>query len=161
MVREDAALSCLQSQAADICRVGNIAGSDGVGVNAQLSCDDIAIGHRECASRSRCVFTGAQALSCAGLLESNPALLQGERRLIAKASGLIVLADSSKFNSMVHLASLPIGGSQICSTRASESRLAHPVIVGGTLRVPGGALNSSFDAVPRGRPLDRRCLSGE
>jgi DeoR family ulaG and ulaABCDEF operon transcriptional repressor len=45
------------------------------------------------------MFMGAQALSSAGLLESDPALIQAERRLIAQASELIVLADSSKFNS--------------------------------------------------------------
>jgi DeoR family ulaG and ulaABCDEF operon transcriptional repressor len=43
------------------------------------------------------MFMGAHSLSALGLVEVDPLLVQAERRLIAQAEQLIVLADSSKF----------------------------------------------------------------
>ena len=43
------------------------------------------------------MFMGVHGLSLLGLMESDPLLVQAERRLIAQAERLVVLADSSKF----------------------------------------------------------------
>ncbi len=43
------------------------------------------------------IFTGAQCLSRAGLLESDPRLIQAERKILSQADDVVVLLDSSKF----------------------------------------------------------------
>lgn len=43
------------------------------------------------------MFMGVHGMSALGLMEADPLLVQAERRLIAQAEQLIVLADSSKF----------------------------------------------------------------
>ena len=53
------------------------------------------------------MFMGAQAITQAGLMQTDPILIQSERRLIERAEQLIVLADSSKF--------MRTGGMILCS----------------------------------------------
>ena len=44
------------------------------------------------------MFTGARCLNRSGLLESDPRLIQAERKLLSQAEKLIVLVDSEKFD---------------------------------------------------------------
>ena len=46
---------------------------------------------------ARRMFMGAQGLGPLGLMETDPLLIQAERKLIGQADELVVLADSSKF----------------------------------------------------------------
>jgi DeoR family transcriptional regulator, ulaG and ulaABCDEF operon transcriptional repressor len=56
------------------------------------------------------IFIGAQAVSTNGLMQSDPLLVQNERRLIARAHQVIALVDSSKFTSHASLSSCPLSG---------------------------------------------------
>ena len=46
---------------------------------------------------ARRMFMGAHSVGRLGLMESDPLVVQGERRLMGRADELVVLADSSKF----------------------------------------------------------------
>jgi len=46
---------------------------------------------------ARRMFMGAHSIGRLGLMESDPLIIQGERRLMGRADELVVLADSSKF----------------------------------------------------------------
>lgn len=48
---------------------------------------------------ARRLFMGAHSIGRLGLMESDPLVIQGERRLMGQADELVVLADSSKFAS--------------------------------------------------------------
>lgn len=56
------------------------------------------------------IFIGAQAISQSGLMQSDPLLVQNERRLIARAHQVIALVDSSKFTNHASLSSCPLSG---------------------------------------------------
>jgi DeoR family transcriptional regulator, ulaG and ulaABCDEF operon transcriptional repressor len=56
------------------------------------------------------IFIGAQAISPNGLMQSDPLLVQNERRLIARAHQVIALVDSSKFTNHASLSSCPLTG---------------------------------------------------
>jgi DeoR family ulaG and ulaABCDEF operon transcriptional repressor len=49
------------------------------------------------------VFLGAQAITRAGLMQTDPLLVQNEKNLIGRAERVIVLADSSKFGARASL----------------------------------------------------------
>lgn len=54
------------------------------------------------------IFIGAQALTKRGLMQTDPLLVQNERRLIERADQVIVLADSSKFTAPASLSVCPL-----------------------------------------------------
>jgi len=54
------------------------------------------------------LFTGAQSLNRSGLLESDPRLIQAERKILSQADDVIVLVDSSKFHSSGSLILCPL-----------------------------------------------------
>jgi DeoR family ulaG and ulaABCDEF operon transcriptional repressor len=56
------------------------------------------------------IFIGAQAISPSGLMQSDPLLVQNERRLISRAHQVIALVDSSKFANHASLSSCPLSG---------------------------------------------------
>jgi DeoR family transcriptional regulator, ulaG and ulaABCDEF operon transcriptional repressor len=56
------------------------------------------------------IFIGAQAITPNGLMQSDPLLVQNERRLIARANRVIALVDSSKFSNQASLSSCPLAG---------------------------------------------------
>lgn len=55
------------------------------------------------------MFMGAKAITPAGLLQADSILIQAERRLMARAQEVIVLADSSKFRRSTGLVSCDLG----------------------------------------------------
>jgi DeoR family ulaG and ulaABCDEF operon transcriptional repressor len=54
------------------------------------------------------LFMGASCLSRSGLLESDPRLIQAERKILSQAEELIVLVDSSKFSGVGSLILCPL-----------------------------------------------------
>jgi DeoR family ulaG and ulaABCDEF operon transcriptional repressor len=56
------------------------------------------------------IFIGAQAVTQNGLMQSDPLLVQNERRLIARANRVIALVDSSKFSNQASLSSCALTG---------------------------------------------------
>jgi DeoR family ulaG and ulaABCDEF operon transcriptional repressor len=62
------------------------------------------------------MLMGAQALSPVGLLQADSILIQAERRLMARAEKLIVLADSSKFERKAGLVLCPLSEIDIVVT---------------------------------------------
>lgn len=62
------------------------------------------------------IFIGAQAVSPNGLMQSDPLLVQNERRLIARANQVIALVDSSKFAHHATLSSCPLNGIDVLIT---------------------------------------------
>jgi DeoR family ulaG and ulaABCDEF operon transcriptional repressor len=54
------------------------------------------------------LFMGASCLNRSGLLESDPRLIQAERKILSQASELIVLIDSSKFTGVGSLILCPL-----------------------------------------------------
>jgi len=56
------------------------------------------------------IFIGAQAINSSGLMQSDPLLVQNERRLISRAHEVIALVDSSKFANHATLSSCPLNG---------------------------------------------------
>jgi DeoR family ulaG and ulaABCDEF operon transcriptional repressor len=62
------------------------------------------------------IFIGAQAISPSGLMQSDPLLVQNERRLIARAHQVIALVDSSKFSNHASLSSCPLSGINVLIT---------------------------------------------
>lgn len=54
------------------------------------------------------LFTGASCLNRSGLLESDPRLIQAERKILSQAETLIVLIDSSKFSGVGSLILCPL-----------------------------------------------------
>ncbi len=54
------------------------------------------------------LFTGAQCLNRSGLLESDPRLIQAERKILTQADDVIVVVDSSKFQSSASLILCPL-----------------------------------------------------
>ena len=57
---------------------------------------------------ARRMFMGAQGIGPLGLMEADPLLIQAEQKLIGQADELIVLADSSKFESRSSLVLIPL-----------------------------------------------------
>jgi DeoR family ulaG and ulaABCDEF operon transcriptional repressor len=54
------------------------------------------------------IFMGAQAITARGLMQTDPLLVQTERRLIERANRIVVLADSSKIDASASLAVCPL-----------------------------------------------------
>lgn len=54
------------------------------------------------------LFTGAQCLNRSGLLESDPRLIQAERKILSQAEQVVVLVDSTKFRSAGSLILCPL-----------------------------------------------------
>jgi DeoR family transcriptional regulator, ulaG and ulaABCDEF operon transcriptional repressor len=62
------------------------------------------------------MFIGAQALTKNGLMQTDTLLVQSERRLIERASEVIVLADSSKINAPASLSVCPLSDIDVLIT---------------------------------------------
>jgi DeoR family ulaG and ulaABCDEF operon transcriptional repressor len=58
---------------------------------------------------ARRMFMGAQGLSPLGLMEADPLLIQAEQKLIGQADELVVLIDSTKFDTRSSLVLCPLG----------------------------------------------------
>lgn len=56
------------------------------------------------------IFIGAQAVTRGGLMQSDPLLVQNERRLIGHAQEIVALVDSSKFSAQASLSVCPLTG---------------------------------------------------
>ena len=54
------------------------------------------------------MFMGAQGVGRLGVMERDPLMVQGERKLIARAEELVVLVDSSKFAQRSSLIACPL-----------------------------------------------------
>jgi DeoR family transcriptional regulator, ulaG and ulaABCDEF operon transcriptional repressor len=67
------------------------------------------------------MLMGAQALSPMGLMQADSILIRAERRLMARAEKLIVLADSSKFERKTGLVLCPLSEIDIVVTDAGVS----------------------------------------
>lgn len=70
------------------------------------------------------MFMGAQAITPAGLMQTDPILIQSEQRLTKRAEQLIVLADSSKFVQPGGLILCPLNELDIVITDANAPKSA-------------------------------------
>lgn len=68
------------------------------------------------------IFIGAQAVSKRGLQQTDPLLVQTERRLLERADKVVVLADSSKFSADASLAVCPLSDIDVIITDSSVSQ---------------------------------------
>lgn len=68
------------------------------------------------------IFIGAQAVSKRGLQQTDPLLVQTERRLLERADRVVVLADSSKFSADASLAVCPLSDIDVIITDSSVSQ---------------------------------------
>jgi len=65
---------------------------------------------------ARRLFMGAHSIGRLGLMESDPLVIQGERRFMGQADELVVLADSSKFASRSSLVFCALGNIDVLIT---------------------------------------------
>jgi DeoR family ulaG and ulaABCDEF operon transcriptional repressor len=96
---------------------------------------------------ARRMFMGAQGLGPIGLMEGDPLLIQAERKLMARADELVVLADSSKFarRSSLILCGLDRIATVVTDDRIDDRAAAMLEAAGVTLRVaaPGRDLEEA------------------
>lgn len=81
------------------------------------------------------MFMGAQAITPAGLMQTDPILIQSEQRLLGRAEELIVLADSSKFAQTGGLILCPLSEIDVVITDSNISKEASQMLSNAGIKV--------------------------
>lgn len=84
---------------------------------------------------ARRMFMGAQGLGPLGLMEADPLLIQAEQKLIGQADELVVLADSSKFESRSSLVLCPLERIDVIITDSGISDRAAAMLEAAEIRL--------------------------
>ena len=80
-------------------------------------------------------FLGAQAITGAGLMQSDPLLVQSQRRLLARAKRVVVLVDSSKFEAAAPLSVCALASIDTIVTDSRISSAAQEMIAKTPIRL--------------------------
>ena len=78
--------------------------------------------------RARRMFMGAQSVSPIGIAEADPLIIQSEQRLMRQADELVVLVDSSKFDSRSSLVIAPLERAHVLITDEGISDAAAQMV---------------------------------
>ena len=95
---------------------------------------------------ARRMFMGAHSIGRLGLMESDPLVIQGERRLMGQADELVVLADSTKFAARSSLVMCALGDIDVLITDEGVDDASVAMLEAADVRVVVAELRSEREA---------------